>query len=240
MTWASRKAMADFRTLKDRYPLKIEGVVFDLDGTLLDTHEDLAGAVNQVLQKQGFPTHPIEAYRYFIGDGPTLLIRRALPAGERTETKIAECIASFKEAYLENWNRTTKPFDGVVEVISKLVEVSVKLAVLSNKPDNFTKICVDHFFEGSLFQAVLGTGDRTPPKPDPTGAKWVAERLQLEPQHILYIGDSGVDMKTALNAGMLPVGVLWGFRSREELITCGAKLVISKPDEILSLVRVQI
>ena len=217
--------------------MKIRAVVFDLDGTLLDTLEDIAASVNDVLRKQGFPTHPVGDYRYFIGDGPSMLIRRALPAGERTDKMIAECIASFKEAYLKNWNGATKPYYGVVETITELGKYPIKLAVLSNKPDSFTKICVDEFLGGPKFHAVLGVRDGIPPKPDPTGAKWVANQLQIKFEHILYVGDSGVDMKTAVNAGMIPIGVLWGFRTREELIKNGAKTVISKPREILAIIQ---
>jgi len=211
-----------------------KAVVFDLDGTLLDTLEDIAESMNNVLQKRGFPIHPLGAYRNFIGDGARMLINRSLPAGERIEKIIAECSASFKEEYLRNWNKTTKPYDGIVKTLDELVKNKLKLAVLSNKPDIFTKMCVNEFLDSHKFQVVLGQRDDIPPKPDPTGAKLIADHLRIEPGHILYIGDSGVDMKTAIYAGMVPIGVLWGFRPKEELIKNGAKAVISSPQEIIT------
>ena len=210
-----------------------KAVVFDLDGTLLDTLEDIATSMNNVLHNQGFPIHHAEAYRNFIGNGAVMLIKRSLPAGERTDKMVSECTASFKEEYLRNWNKTTKPYPGIVEALDQLVGKKIKLAILSNKPDSFTKICVDEFLGGHKFHIVLGQRDGVPPKPDPTGAKLVADHLGIKPEHILYIGDSGVDMKTATYAGMYPIGVLWGFRPKEELIRNGAKAVISRPQELV-------
>jgi phosphoglycolate phosphatase len=214
-----------------------KAVVFDLDGTLLYTLEDIAFSMNRVLEKKGFHVHPTHAFRHFIGDGSAMMVRRSLPESERTDSMIAGCMELFKKEYLNNWSRTTHPYEGIVETLDRLAKKNVKLAVLSNKPKQFTKLCVDRFLDNNKFQMVVGQCDGIPPKPDPKGAKLIAERLNVEPDRFLYVGDSGVDMKTAQCAGMVPVGVLWGFRDREELIQSGARAVVSRPPEIISLVQ---
>ena len=215
--------------------MHFKAIVFDLDGTLLDTLEDIANSANTVLARHGFPTHNLDDYRNFVGDGVTTLITRVLPGEKRHDDTIAECVRAFREEYSRNWNVKTTPYDGVAEMLDELAARHLKLAVLSNKPDDFTKKCVIELLPDWTFEIVLGLHSGIPPKPDPTGARQIAEHLSVPPSRILYVGDSGVDMKTAIAAGMFPVGVLWGFRSREELQDNGAQALIQRPQDILAV-----
>ncbi|MCL0061042.1 HAD family hydrolase [Dehalococcoidia bacterium] len=215
--------------------MRFEAVVFDLDGTLLDTLEDIADSANAVLAKRHFPTHNVEDYRYFVGDGLPTLLSRILPQESRNDNIIKECVQRFREEYGRNWNVKTKPYDGVAEMLDALAVRHLKMAVLSNKPDDFTKKCVVELLPKWTFEIVLGLHSGIPPKPDPTGAHQVADYLSIPPSQILYVGDSAIDMKTAIAAGMYPLGVLWGFRSREELEDNGARTLIERPQEILAL-----
>jgi len=212
-----------------------KAILFDLDGTLLNTLEDLGDAVNRVLAARGFPTHKLDEYRYFIGDGTATLITRALPEGQRNEDTIRACLKALLEAYGRNWKLKTMPYDGVTEMLDGLTACRIKMAVLSNKSHDFTKRCVADLLPNWTFDVVLGQRDTVPLKPDPAGALEVAERLNIPPANFLYLGDSAVDMKTAIAAGMFPVGVLWGFRPAQELKENGAQVLIKRPSEILNL-----
>lgn len=212
-----------------------KAVLFDLDGTLIDTLEDLGNAVNRVLAGQGFPEHDLERYRYFVGDGVTMLMTRALPLDRQDDDTIALCVKAFREDYGRNWNVKTRLYDGVPEMLDKLVLPGLKIAILSNKPHEFTERCVSELLSDWTFHVVFGRRDTVPRKPDPAGAIEVAERMNIPPGDFLYLGDTNVDMKTADAAGMFPVGVLWGFRPAEELLESGAKALIHKPIEILDL-----
>ena len=215
--------------------MRFEAVVFDLDGTLLDTLEDIADSANTLLARHHFPTHSVEDYRYFVGDGVPTLVTRILPPEGRNDDIIKECVQEFRQEYGRNWKVKTKPYDGVAEMLDALSVRHLKMAVLSNKPDDFTRKCVVEFLPRWTFEIVLGLHSGIPPKPDPTGAHRVAEYLSIPPSQILYVGDSAIDMKTAIAAGMYPLGVLWGFRSREELEDNGARALIERPQEILAL-----
>ena len=215
--------------------MQFMAVIFDLDGTLLNTLEDIANSANSVLASHDFPTHNIYDYRNFVGDGINMLITRVLPEDKRNDDTIRKCVNAFREAYRRNWNVKTKPYDGVAEMLDELSARRLKLAVLSNKPDDFTKKCVAGLLPKWNFTMVLGYHSGALRKPDPTGARQIAEYLSLSPAHILYLGDSDVDMKTASAAGMFPVGALWGFRSMEELRAGGARAVIERPQELLTL-----
>lgn len=214
--------------------MRFAAVLFDLDGTLLDTLEDIADAANAVLASQGMPTHPLAAYKLFVGEGVKRLIERALPANHRSAEMIARCASQFAEEYSRRWNAKTRPYDGILPLLASLIEKHLPLAVLSNKPQAFTAQCVDHYFPAGTFTCVLGQREGVPPKPDPAGAIDIAQRLSLPPAKIAYLGDSSIDMQTAMRAGMYPIGALWGFRSREELLANGAAAVIVRPDELLS------
>ena len=216
-----------------RKPYK--AVIFDLDGTLLNTLEDISDSMNYVLRNKGFPIHKLDTYNYFVGEGVARLVAQALPQDKRNEEIIKECYEDFKYYYSLNWKVKTKLYQGVPEMLNALTERDIKLSILSNKPHEFTLQCVDEFFSQWIFDVVLGMKDSVPPKPDPTGALQIAEKFKMETSCILYLGDTSVDMKTAVNAKMLPIGVLWGFRSREELLQNGAKVLLNNPMDILEI-----
>jgi phosphoglycolate phosphatase len=217
--------------------MKFRAVLFDLDGTLLDTLEDIAQAANDVLVGLDLPTHPPEAYRAFIGDGVATLFRRALPPDRVVPEMIDRCVAGFRETYGESWNVRTRPFDGIPELLDDLAARDLDLAVLSNKPDDFTRRCAAEYLARWPFRAVLGQREGVPRKPDPAGALEIARRLGLPAERFLYVGDTAVDMETARGAGMCPVGVAWGFRSIEELRSGGAAAIIERPAELLGLLE---
>jgi phosphoglycolate phosphatase len=212
-----------------------KAVVFDLDGTLLDTLEDIADAANKVLAEHNFPLHNTVDYRTFVGEGVNMLMTRAVPYQKNHIDTIDDCCKAFREIYKVHWNKKTKPYDGVAEMLDELTARKLPLAVLSNKPDDFTKKCVAELLHRWTFQMVQGSCSNIPYKPDPTGARHIADALGIPPANILYLGDTGTDMRTAVNAGMFPVGVLWGYRTREELQSHGAKALIEQPRELLTL-----
>jgi phosphoglycolate phosphatase len=212
--------------------MRFAAVLFDLDGTLLDTLEDIADAANAVLTSQGLPTHSLTAYKLFVGEGVRRLFEKALPENCRGAETIARCAARFNDEYGRRWNTKTHPYDGILPLLASLRE-RMPLAVLSNKPQAFTEQCASHYLPAGTFTCVLGQREGVPPKPDPAGALEVARRLSLPPEKIAYLGDSSIDMQTAVRAGMYPIGAAWGFRSREELLAHGAAAVIERPDELL-------
>ena len=210
-------------------------VIFDLDGTLLDTLDDIADAMNGVLAARGFPVHPVAAYRTFVGDGVRNLAERTLPAAHRDDDSVTRFTAELREAYAKNWNTKTRPYPGVPELLDELARRGVRLAVLSNKPHDFTVQCVTELLPRWRFDVVLGHRDGEALKPDPAGALEVIAKLGTDAKEILYVGDSGMDMETAVRAGVYPLGVLWGFRGGNELRLCGAKALVRDPLEILEL-----
>lgn len=214
--------------------MEFKAAVFDLDGTLLDTLDDLADSANAMLETRGFPVHPVAAYRYFVGDGMENLVRRCLPEEEAEKPGVVrECLAAYRENYAACWNVRTRPYEGIPEVLSSMTESGLKLAVLSNKAQDFSERCVDYFLGEWKWDAVLGSREGVPLKPNPAGALEAAKRLDVDPGECLYFGDTGIDMKTANRAGMFAVGVLWGFREAKELREAGAKVTLWKPREYL-------
>jgi phosphoglycolate phosphatase len=216
--------------------LKYAGIIFDLDGTLLDTIEDLADSMNQVLTDLGFPNHTLNAYKYFVGEGVEALIRRALPEDQLRPELLDHCLGALREEYSRRWENKTRPYPGIPELLDHLTGLGLKMAILSNKLDYFTRIMVARLLPRWRFDPVLGARPLVPKKPDPTGALEIAEALHLAPDCFLYLGDTGIDMKTASAAGMAPVGVLWGFRQAEELRSHGARWLIEKPGDLVSLI----
>ena len=217
--------------------MKYKAVVFDLDGTLLNTLEDLADSLNRVLQAKGLPTHALEAFRYFVGSGAAKLVSRALPPEARNDELCADCLAAFRKEYQQNWNRKTRPYKGVAELLDGLTAQGIAMAVLTNKPQHFAELCIREFLSDWRFTMILGQRDGVPMKPDPAGSQEILRRLDIPAQACLYVGDSDVDMTTGPNANMLPVGVTWGFRSEEELREAGAAKVIHHPTDLLALVE---
>lgn len=213
--------------------MKLKAVLFDLDGTLLNTLDDIAVAVNQVLADRGLPTHDREAYRWFIGDAARMLITRALPEDRRTENDIDSCLAAFKIQYDRNWHIQTQPYAGIPRLVAILRAAGTKMAVVSNKPHTFTETCCRHYFPELPFDFVIGQQEGRPVKPDPYPALQAATHLRMPPSDCLFLGDSGVDMETARRAGMFPVGALWGFRRQDELEGAGASACIQHPRDLL-------
>ena len=212
-----------------------DAIIFDLDGTLLDTLADIGGSVNAVLAEFDFPTHELDAYRYFVGDGVVTLFDRVLPDNRRDPQTVRRCVVAFQEAYRRQWNVHTRLYDGISGMLDELTRRRWKLAILSNKPDEFTQSCVRHYLSAWRFEVVFGQREGVPRKPDPTAAREIAALLQVSSQRCLYVGDTSIDMHTACNAGMLPVGVLWGFRTRDELQMAGARHLIEHPRQLLDL-----
>ncbi len=216
--------------------MSIRAVLFDLDGTLLDTLADIGQSVNQVLTTNGFSVHPIDAYRQFVGNGVTALFERALPEAGRDARTIERCVDQFRGAYADQLDKHTALYEGIASMLDQLSQRSLRLSVLSNKPHDATCRCVQGYLAAWPFDVVFGQRDGVPAKPDPSGAIEIAERVGLPASDFLYLGDTGVDMQTALRAGMTPVGVLWGFRTREELENAGAAHLVKHPREVLELV----
>ena len=212
-------------------------IIFDLDGTLVDSLSDIAEAANSALAALGFPAHPKEKYRRFVGDGLTTLAERIVPAGS-DKSQISETVRQFKIIYQTNWARNSGPYPGIMTMLNTLAAHPVNLAVLSNKPDDFTQLFVARFFPGSMFGQVIGNRENLPKKPDPTGAFTIADYFQVESASCLLVGDSSVDIMTGKSAGMTTMGVTWGFRERQELEESGADIIIDQPSEILSYVLI--
>ena len=216
--------------------MRYKAVLFDLDGTLLDTLEDLAIAANRVLAAQGLPEHPVEAYRYFVGEGVQTLVERILPATLCSPTVVAEMVAAFQKEYGKIWHDRSRPYPGIPQMLDSLAASGLRFSVLSNKPDAFTRLCVQQLLPRWTFDPLLGQRPGVPKKPDPAAALEIARLMGLAPTEILYVGDTAVDMQTANRAGMDAVGVLWGFRTADELQAAGAQSLITQPDELLALI----
>lgn len=213
----------------------IHSLIFDLDGTLLNTIADLAHSTNYALEKSGFPTHAIEAYKYFVGNGINKLFERALPEGERTQENIARIRSAFLVYYDAHNADYTAPYPGIPELLSQLQADGMALAVASNKYQRATEKLVRQYFPDIRFAAVFGQREGIPTKPDPTVVRDVLQITGCTAEETLYVGDSGVDMQTAANGGLVSIGVTWGFRPRAELEECGARHIVDSPDEIRRL-----
>jgi phosphoglycolate phosphatase len=213
----------------------MQAILFDLDGTLIDSLEDLADAVNAMLVEHGFPTQPLALFPQFIGDGVGKLVERALPENARTPENIRACMADYQRHYGATWDQKTKPYPGMVDTLHGLRARGFKTAVLSNKPDHFTQLCCERFFPSGSFDKVLGARDHVPRKPDPMAALEIANFLGVPASACAYVGDSGLDMAMARNAGMLPVGALWGFRGEQELREHGALRLVARAADLLEL-----
>lgn len=211
----------------------MQALLFDLDGTLIDSLEDLADAVNAMLTEHGHPTRPLSLFPQYIGEGVRILVERALPEGSRSEAEVDACTVDYQKHYGSRWHNKTKPYAGMVETLAGLKAQGVKIAVLSNKPDHFTQLCCAHFFAAGTFDFVLGAREHVPRKPHPAGALEIAAHLSLAPGDCAYVGDSGLDMEMARSAKMLAIGVKWGFRGEQELLEHGAQHLVSHPEELL-------
>ena len=214
---------------------RYQAVIFDLDGTLLDSLADIAVAMNRVLAALDLPQHPRADYRFMVGEGMATLVKRALPPERRGPADQERALAAMREEYGRNWRNLTLPYPQIPEMLTALKRRGLPLAVLSNKPEEFTILAVKELLADHQFAIIRGARPDTPRKPDPGGAIALARQLKLPAEKILYVGDSGIDMQTAKGAGMFAVGVLWGFRPAEELQADGADTLIATPLELLPL-----
>jgi phosphoglycolate phosphatase len=213
-----------------------KAVLFDLDGTLADTIQDLAGAVNRCLSRRGLPEHDIELFKLMVGEGFRNLVTRALPERLRSDAYVESARAEAAADYAERCLDETRPYPGVRELLSALAARSVPFVVLSNKPDELTKKVVSGLFPDFAFALVRGESPRFPRKPDPASALDACALLGAAPGETLYLGDSGVDMETAKAAGFLALGALWGFRSEAELRESGADALLASPLDLLEYI----
>lgn len=219
--------------------MNCELVIFDLDGTLLNTIGDLAVACNAVLAVRGLPQHSYDEYAHFVGNGIMRLVERALPEPLRTPGNVALVRADFVRYYTEHIDTYTKPYDGISELLAELVARGVRIAVASNKFQAGTEKLVRLFFPEVPFAAVFGQREGVPLKPDPAVVNEILTLTGTPKERVLYVGDSGVDMQTADAAGVRSVGVTWGFRPRLELAESGARQIVDRPGEILNLFQVK-
>ena len=210
------------------------GVIFDLDGTLLDTLEDLASAGNYALKTMGFQPHETERYKGFVGNGIPKLIERFMPSGSSSDT-LKKAHGIFSEYYEAHKCDKTVPYGGIIPLLDKIVAKGIKTAVVTNKAHGFAVEIIRHFF-GERFDCVIGQQDGVPKKPDPCSVLKIQKRWQMEKSLILYVGDSGVDMETARNGGFDGCGVLWGFREKEELVGSGAKYIAENVQRLQDII----
>ena len=214
-------------------------VIFDLDGTLLNTIEDLGNAANYALSRNGYPTHSLASYPFFVGNGVRNLIRKALPDDARTDSIIDSLLKDFKEFYNEHNTDCTKPYDGIVELLRKLQDNGVKMAVASNKYQQATEKIIASYFGDIDFVAVYGQRDGVNVKPDPSVVFSILADAKVPKSDVLYVGDSGVDMETARRACVDSVGVTWGFRSEKELNEYHADRIVNKVSDIFDIVMAE-
>ncbi len=215
--------------------MQIKSIIFDLDGTLLDSLVGIADAMNKLLEQLNYPTHPLDPYRYFVGDGIRELVCRAIPQEKRERHDIDELVTRYRAFYDETWPRASPPYDGVPELLDELWKRNIPCSILSNKSDDFTKRMVRQLLPRWDFVEVRGHVEGVPRKPDPASALQVAKINGAAPQETMFVGDTAVDMNTGVNSGMFPVGVTWGFRDEAELRSNGAKKIIHHPRRLLEL-----
>ena len=214
--------------------MKFKGVIFDLDGTLVNSLQDIADSMNIVLKSYNYPTHSYEEHQSFIGSGIRSLVSKSLPLAHNNEKQINRCFNSMIEVYRDNCTRKTKPYDGIIELLDNLISRDIKLSVLSNKSDEFTKK-ITHALFPNYFDPVIGLSIEKLKKPNPFGAVEISKNLGIKAEEIIYIGDTGIDMQTAKNANMFAAGVLWGYRPKEELIANGADYLLSSPLNLIQI-----
>jgi phosphoglycolate phosphatase len=214
--------------------LSYRAAIFDLDGTLLDTIEDLTDSMNTALSALGFPALTITECKSLVGDGLSTFIRRALPEAQRDNPdSVRRLLEAMRAEYRLRCAVKTRPYPGIPEMLDELAARNIPLAVLSNKPHASTLTIIAHYFPQTVFRAVFGARETVPIKPDPAGALEIAALLAVPPGEVLYLGDTNTDMQTATAAGMFPVGAAWGFRTAAELWASGAKALAARPEDVL-------
>jgi len=217
--------------------MNIRAVLFDLDGTLLDTIEDLTEAMNAALSELGYPGHGVSECKTLVGEGIDHFARSALPSSESgKEATVARLVELMGAEYARRWQTKTRPYDGIPTLLDELAARKLTLAVLSNKADDFTKMMVAYFFPGTEFAAVVGAREGQARKPDPAPALEISALMGVPPDETIFLGDTRTDMETARRAGMIPIGALWGFRTAGELLENGARYLIRRPAELLGFI----
>ncbi|MBE6729272.1 MAG: HAD family hydrolase [Ruminococcaceae bacterium] len=216
----------------------IRAVIFDLDGTLVNTLEDIAGAVNFVLEKRNFPVHETKKYKTFVGNGHEVLIKRALPPESKDNFElVSELKQEFLDRYGEHYADKSLAYNGITELLKELKRMKIKVAVVTNKAQKMTNYIIPKYFGKGIFSAVIGQRDSVPAKPEPHMPFMAMSKMNVNPDECLFVGDSCTDMQAGTNSGNVPVGVLWGFREREELEKNGARYIVSSPGEIIDIIR---
>lgn len=216
--------------------MNCKAVIFDLDGTLLNTLGDIADAANRVLTRHGFPNHLNGDYVWFVGNGAKKLMVRALPDNQRLDEIIETCAREFIAEYKDHWHEATNVYTGISDLVLALHRKDIKLSVVTNKPHRFAGVMMDHYFKDIPFYPILGQRDDIPKKPHPQQALTAARKMGVKPSACIFLGDSDVDIKTAQRAGMHPLGAGWGFRPIEELKNAGAVKVLRHPMELLEII----
>lgn len=210
-----------------------KAAIFDMDGTLVDTIEDIADSVNEMLEDYNFPTHSLDEVRQFVGNGARKLIERSLPAEKSSDEKfVDEALKNYDEIYKKNLTNKSKPYDGIIELLKNLNAKKIPLGICTNKQHFAALEIAEKILSSIKFEEVIGDKKNLPRKPDPTKVLEMAKKFKVTPAEVAYFGDTAVDMNTANNAGFLPVGVTWGFRPKSELVESGAKIIINHPLEI--------
>lgn len=210
-------------------------VIFDLDGTLLNTIDDLADAGNWVCRNHGWPTHPVEEYKYFVGNGMTMLVTRFMPEHQRTPERVQAVLDEYMPYYNAHKADKTAPYPGLPQMVARLKQAGVSMAVLTNKAHEFSGPIVEGYYPG-VFDHVQGALPGVPTKPDPTLLHKLMEKMGATQEDTLFVGDSNVDIRTAKNGGLPSCGVLWGFRTRAELEKEGAAFLAETADELERLI----
>ena len=212
-------------------------VIFDLDGTLLNTIADLAQSTNHALRELGYPMHEEDAYRFMVGNGINKLFERALPEGEKNETNVLRVRQQFIPYYNIHNADKSFPYPGISGLLAELQAQGIQLAVASNKYQTATEKLIAHYFPSIHFVAVFGQREGVPTKPDPAVVHEILKIADMAPADTLYVGDSGVDMQTAINAGVTSCGVTWGFRPRSELEAFHPDYIVERAEEIARIVH---
>lgn len=219
-----------------KVPVKYSAIIFDLDGTLANTLDDIAASMNRILNMHGYPSRPVNDYKLLVGRGLDNLVKQSLPEFARNPGIVSSCLRELIIDYDKNCIVKTRLYDGIIELLNELTNRNIKLAVFSNKAEPLTIKIVSKLLPDIPFVKISGAKPGIPKKPDPAGALEIINIIKAMPEEIIYMGDSDVDMLTAGNAGMFAVGVSWGFRSREELLNNGAAIIIDEPNQILDLI----
>ncbi len=212
----------------------IKTIIFDLDGTLIESLSSIVNSMNFLLEKEGFPIYSSDEYKMFLGDGVTRLVERSFP--EIRSDKLQYYIKEYINIYTNSWREKTIPFEGICQMLKEFQESNINMFILSNKRDDLTKLQTGELFSDINFLDVRGAVEGIPNKPVPDTAIQMLNLNKLSPKETIFIGDSGVDIQTAVSGGMISGGVLWGFRSREELIENGAEFLFETPSEIIRTV----